>query len=80
MNTNKKVYTKPEISFVNFELSSSIANTCVDNTTTNQLTGEVLPQNDMRASGGDNGWDVFGNDTDCSCYHVPTVDTKVFNS
>lgn len=83
MNTNKKVYTKPEISFVNFELSTSIAGDCKYQSNLSDNNCEMVPVI------GENGWITFSdplkgcNDfvgDDQLCYHVPSVDSSVFTS
>ena len=65
--SQKKKYMKPDLEFVNFVMSSSIAGTCkyVDNgwTVYNTTRGCNYPV-----------------DSEEVCYHVPTADTSIFAS
>lgn len=78
MNKIKKTYVKPEISFVDFTLSASIAGACTH-------TGNF--SNGAECYYEDNGFHVFAPKGVCDfpvdeefCYHVPTEDTSIFNS
>ena len=80
MNKIKKTYVKPEISFVDFTLSASIAGAC---------THEGNFDNGDSCRYEDNGYFVFSEkNSGCDftinnkefCYHVPTADTSIFNS
>lgn len=70
----KKIYTKPEIEFESFKMSSSIA-TGGCGVSVNQID---LPD----------GYDIFVDGCEYvpvdgefgGCYHVPTAETKVFAS
>lgn len=74
----KKAYSKPNVEFVDFSLSGSIAATCTHqgtNTDSNSCGYE------------DNGWLVYAQNSFCDigidkefCYHVPTEDTSIFGS
>ena len=75
----KKAYSKPNVEFVDFSLSGSIAATCkYMGTNTDGNTCSYL----------DNGWTVYATPGICQitvtdpdfCYHVPTEDTSVFSS
>lgn len=81
----KKVYTKPQIAFESFQLTSNIAGDC--NTKPNTQA------DDATCGYNDNGWIVFQNSAVCIhvqvgpdgkhnrlCYHVPTGDMSVFTS
>lgn len=74
----KKAYSKPNVEFVDFSLSGSIAATC-----THQGTNA-----DSNSCGyEENGWLVYAQNSFCDigtdkefCYHVPTADTSIFGS
>lgn len=80
----KKVYTKPQIAFESFQLTSNIAGDC--NTKPNTQA------DDATCGYNDNGWIIFQSGPLCTmpvgqdgiydriCYHVPTGDISVFTS
>ena len=76
--SQKKKYVKPDLEFVNFVMSSSIAGTCKYEA--NSAEGSCLAV--------DNGWTVYNTTFKCDypvdseevCYHVPTADTSIFAS
>lgn len=75
----KKNYSKPEIVFESFKLSTSIAGTCVFNDTATDLNSCSLEVG---------GFIIFSDICDFGpqqvgadvCYDVPTDDTRVFAS
>ena len=81
----KKTYSKPEIMFESFTLSTNIAGGCEQPFVTNiskgvcaiEITGGVTVfTGDMKVcdtNPPDDMWDGF-------CYHVPTEDKNLFNS
>ncbi len=79
----KKIYSKPEIVFESFKLSTSIAGTCtLDGTQTNENscgydTGVGVVFISMAS-----GCTFEAQDGEVSdiCYHEPTEDSKVFGS
>lgn len=80
----KKVYTKPQIAFESFQLTSNIAGDC--NTKSNAQA------DDATCGYNDNGWIIFQSNPPCNfpvgqstendkiCYHVPSGDISVFTS
>lgn len=74
----KKAYSKPNVEFVDFSLSGSIAAACThQGTNTDGHTCGYY----------DNGWLVYMQDSVCDvgadrdfCYHVPTEDNSIFGS
>lgn len=80
----KKVYTKPQIAFESFQLTSNIAGDC---TTRPHLTDETTCGYRV-----DDSWIIFQGNPPCNfpigqdgrydkiCYHVPTGDISVFTS
>ena len=75
----KKAYSKPNVEFVDFSLSGSIAATCTyQGTNTDSNSCGYL----------DNGWILYATVGICDmivtdpnfCYHVPTEETSVFSS
>ena len=80
MQSKKKRYQKPNISFVDFTLSSSIAETCVNQANYGSINTCTYE---------DNGWIIFGNlNAECEqvnqeedlCYHNPTMYNNLFGS
>ena len=77
----KRAYSKPEIFFESFKLSSSIANTCdgLKCNTGDPLTCEV----DISENGLEMVLFTTGKNGDCNtatCYHGPQLTTTVFGS
>lgn len=79
-NEIKKAYIKPDITLVDFSLSSSIASTC---------SKQALFAQDSCGVIEDNGWIVYADgidqciikaDDSSLCYHVPTDDSRFFSS
>ena len=73
----KKTYSKPQIVFESFRMSSNIANTCGNpmGNSSDENTCEVIEQ----------GYTIFtASNTDCvgnhNCYHVPQNDPTIFGS
>lgn len=75
----KKAYSKPNVEFVDFSLSGSIAAACTHQgtNTDDQTCGYLMS----------NGWLVYAQNSFCDvgsdeefCYHVPTADTSIFGS
>lgn len=80
MQSKKKRYQKPNISFVDFTLSSSIAETC-------EMQANYTNENTCTYE--DNGWVIFGgsngecmlyNAEEDFCYHNPTMTNNLFGS
>ena len=78
----KKNYSKPEIVFESFKLSTSIAGNCAEGFQTNSSTLESCEYNH-------NGMIIFGStNNDCvtfkhdeeTCYQVPVEGVTLFNS
>ena len=87
----KKTYTKPEISFESFLMSTNIAGDCDKPFVNNASKGSCgiigsAPGVDnlfVNGVGGTNGcqiWDDDGITDDGLCYHVPVEGKNLFNS
>ena len=84
----KKAYTKPEIMFEDFTLSSSIAGTCEEDTNVHSMGNCGMDFSGLMVfldgMGGctDIKVDNVGGDGDFNgiCYHVPSGDNNLFNS
>ena len=77
----KKAYSKPNIFFESFKLSSSIANTC------DGLKCNTMDENQCEADITENDWDMVlfavGVNQDCNqatCYDIPANTGNVFGS
>lgn len=78
---NKMKYQKPEITYVDFALTSSVASDC--KLTAQHAEGICSPVI-VDASG----WTVYNSSHDCDyevdydgiCYHVPVADANIFTS
>lgn len=78
----KKIYTKPEILFEDFSLSTSITAGCAFKNHNYQegvcgyttRTGNIVFTQDVT------GCVYTENDSDTLCYHVPNDDYDIFNS
>jgi hypothetical protein len=74
VNLMKKIYTKPEISFESFKMTSSIATGC-------KLDKDEIPLPDMGYTIFIEGCEYVPVDGEFGiCYDVPTDDTRVFGS
>ena len=80
----KKIYSKPEIMFESFAMSTSIAAGC-----DNKVTTPSLDQCGVEFGGDILFWSTMSacttpldknTDNDPVCYHNPTDDTNMFNS
>lgn len=79
----KKIYSKPEIMFDSFTLTTNIAAGCGNkiNTQVDGACGIELPGYGVVFLDGVAGCkDHPIEEDDVYCYHVPTADTKLFNS
>ena len=80
----KKRYQKPEIMFEDFTLSTNIAGDCVPPFVTTFNDKECgIPFSDGETIFDNIGCDRPGKefeDNNMLCYHVPTVNTALFNS
>lgn len=78
----KKIYSKPEIVFDSFTLTTNIAAGCgkTINTHVNGACGLPVEGVGTIFTTDITGCEVKIAEDDSYCYHVPTNDTKLFNS
>ena len=77
----KKNYSKPEIVFESFKMTSSIANPCADGFQTNSssLDSCEYVHNNVNVFGTQNG-DCLIKQDEATCYDVPVAGIVLFNS
>lgn len=80
MQSAKKRYQKPEVSFVDFTLSSSIAETCERQATYTNENTCTYENNGWILFGASNGECVLRNQEEDFCYHNPTMFNNLFGS
>jgi hypothetical protein len=78
----KKNYSKPEIVFESFKLSTSVAGNCDDGYKANSgdITNCEIYDNGMSIFGDINGSCFFKGDETKTCYHVPIDTIIIFSS
>ena len=75
----KKQYKKPEVSFVDFTLSSSIAETCAYGATHDSGNTCVYEFGGWTHFSSSNGACIF-QDSEEFCYHNPSMNNNLFGS
>lgn len=82
MNKKKLAYSKPNVEFVDFTLSSNIAANCSQIATTSDVNTCFYEENGLIVFVTTDSGCTFptGNSEDNFCYHVPFDDKRIFAS